>query len=65
MKLEEVKRNLQKKVNYKGDCENYTLTACVLRKHKKGYFYYSVELTDGKTNNSIVICRLKDITSIT
>lgn len=37
------------------------LDVCVLRKHEQGYFYYSVELTDGKTNNSIVICRLNDI----
>lgn len=60
MKIEEVKANLHKKVNYKGN-DNYILTACVLRKHEKGHFFYQVELLDVTTNNSIVICRLSDI----
>lgn len=61
MKLEEVKRNLNKMVVLNGKKGIYRLTACIIRKDKNGY-YYQVELLDTKHGNSIMFCGLDDIT---
>ena len=61
MKLEEVKKNLNKMVVYKGTKDIYKLTACVIRRGKKG-FYYEAELYDTKCGHSLLYCGLDDIT---
>ena len=45
MKLEEVKKNLNKLIVYKGEPNIYQLKACILRRGEKGYFYQA-ELLD-------------------
>ena len=61
MKLEEVKRNLNKMVVLDGKKGIYRLTACVIRKDKNGEFYYQAELLDTKHGSSILFCGLEDI----
>lgn len=61
MDLQEVKRNLNKMVAYKGIKDVYMLTGCTLRKNKEGYFY-QVELQDTKHGRSVIVCKLSDIT---
>ena len=63
MKIEEVKRNLNKKVNYGGNTDTYILTGCILRRNETG-FYYQVELSDTKHGKSLLICRLEDVEEI-
>ena len=63
MNIDEAKKNLNKMVDYKGDKETYMLTACILRKNERGYFY-RVELLDTKHGNSVLIVGLKDISAI-
>lgn len=58
MELQEVKRNLNKPVLYKGT--EYKLTACILRKGADG-IYYTAELLDIKHGKSVLICKLSDI----
>ena len=60
MELQEVKRNLNKMVTYKGKKGVYKMTACTLRKGKDG-IYYTVELLDTKHGNSVLICNLNDV----
>ena len=65
MKIEEVKRNLNKKVHIK-DGKNYIdndyiFTACILRRDDKGKFFYQAELQDLKHCRSILICKLEDV----
>ena len=60
MRLEEVKKNLNKMVRYKGTDDVYRFTACILRKGKEGY-YYSAELQDTISGNSVTICKLDNI----
>lgn len=62
MKLEEVKRQLNKPVRYEtaGGDREYLLTGCILRKNDKGYFYQA-ELQDIANQKSILICRLDDV----
>lgn len=60
MEIEEVKKNLNKKVRYGDYGGEYLLTACILRKNAKGY-YYQAELTDTRHGNSTVICKLGDV----
>lgn len=60
MKIEEVKKNLNKKVKYKDSAGAYKLTACILRKNENGFFYQA-ELLDLKSGRSALICRLEDI----
>ena len=60
MKIEEVKKNLNKKVVYKGMPSKYKLTACILRK-KDNKYYYQAELLDIKHGRSLLICGLEDI----
>lgn len=63
MKIEDIKRNLNKKVNYSGNTDTYRLTGCMLRRNEKG-FYYQAELSDTKNGKSLLICRLEDIEAI-
>lgn len=60
MDLQEVKRNLNKRVSYKGKKGIYELRACIIRRNKEGY-YYQAELFDRVNGNSIVLCKLEDI----
>ena len=62
MKLEEVKRHLNKPVQYEtaGGAKEYLLTGCILRKNEKGYFYQA-ELQDTANCNSVLICRLERV----
>ena len=62
MKLEEVKRNLNKIVVLNGKNDIYKSTACIIRKDKDGEFYYQAELLDTKHGNSLSYCKLEDIT---
>lgn len=61
MKIEEVKRNLDKPVMHKDS--TYKLTACILRKNEKGFFYQA-ELLDTKCGRSVVICSLEEVRAI-
>ena len=61
MDIKEVKKNLNKMVVYKDTSNIYKLTACILRKGKQGIFY-EAEILDTKHGNSIIICKLDDIT---
>lgn len=63
MKLEDVKRNLNKMVRYKDSTGIYKLTACILRKNESG-FVYQAELLDTKSTRSVLICKLEDIEEI-
>lgn len=58
MKIEEVKRNLNGMVRYKGIV--YKLTACTLRRNENGLFYQA-EILDVKHGNSVIICKLDDV----
>ena len=58
MELKEVKSNLNKLVI--NNNTKYQLTGCTLRLNEKGYFYQA-ELKDLKCN-SLIICKLNDIT---
>lgn len=59
MKIEEVKRNLNKKVKY-GNTDRYKLTACILRKNEHGYFYQA-EILDTISGSSVLIVKLEDL----
>ena len=67
MKIEEVKRNLNKMVRYKDSKNNidndYMLTGCIIRRDSKKGFYYQVELQE-KDTRSIVIASLEDVHAI-
>lgn len=62
MKIEEVKRNLNKLVRYANKSHGidgtFIFTGCTLR--KKEDFYYDAELKD-KNANSVIIVSLEDI----
>ena len=66
MDITEVKKNLNKKVTYINDNaginKEYLLTACIIRKNEKG-FYYQVELQEEKAS-CIMIAKLEDIKEI-
>lgn len=59
MELQEVKKNLNKMVVYKGVKDVYRLTACILRQDQNG-LQYSAELVDTKSN-SVLYCRLSEV----
>ena len=59
MELQEVKKNLNKMVEYKGVKGVYRLSACILRKDQNG-LQYSAELIDTKSN-SVLYCRLSEV----
>ena len=56
MKIEEIKRNLNKIVHYKDSRNNidsdYLFTGCILRRGKNG-FYYQAELQDMKSERTL------------
>ena len=58
MKIEEVKRNLNKTVWFRN--AEYVFSACIIRLGENGYFYQA-ELQDIKNKNSIVIAKLEDL----
>jgi hypothetical protein len=58
MKIEEVKKNLNKIVGYNGG--KYKLTACILRASETGCFYQA-EILDMKCENSVLICKLEEV----
>ena len=64
MKAEEIRANLNRRVLYRsvrtGVNAEYLLTGAIFRRGENG-FYYQAELTDPKTNKSILICSLNDI----
>lgn len=66
MDIKEVKPNLNKNVLYinqkAGINSEYILTACIIRRNEKGFFY-QVELNDMKSN-SIIIASLEDIKAV-
>lgn len=61
MKIEDVKKNLNKAVTYKDNSNTYILTGCIIRKNQKGY-YYQAEILDTVHGNSVIICSLDDVT---
>lgn len=61
MKIEDVKRNLNKMVVYKGVSGVYRFSGCMLRKDKDN-FYYQAELQDTKSGNSVIMGKLDDVT---
>lgn len=67
MKIEEIKRNLNKIVHYKDSRNNidsdYLFTGCILRRGKNG-FYYQAELQDMKSERTILICKLDDVQAV-
>lgn len=67
MKAEEIKANLNKRVRYKneqaGIDTEFLLSGAIFRKGKNG-FYYQAELTDLKSDKSIMICSLESISAI-
>lgn len=60
MKLEEVKKNLNKLIVYKEKPNIYKLTSCIIRRGEKGYFYQA-EILDTVHGKSVIICKLEDI----
>ena len=60
MKIEEIKRNLNRMVVYRGKPNIYKLTACIIRRNENGFFY-QVELLDVKAN-SVIYCEMEDVT---
>lgn len=67
MNATEIKANLNKKVVYKNEQAGieteYILTGAIYRKNESG-FYYQAEIKDVKSNNSLIICKLDDITPV-
>lgn len=60
MRIDEVKKNLNNRVTFRG--AQYTLTGCIIRKNKKtNQFYYQAELQDTSTQLSLVYARLEEI----
>ncbi len=60
MKIEEVKQNLGKFVEFNGTKGVYKLTACILRRNEAGFFYQA-ELLDIKHGASVLVCKLEDV----
>lgn len=64
MTLEQVKRNMNRQVQYLPLNNRYLLTACVLRINAKGDFFYQAELQDLSSTRSVLICKLEDIQEV-
>lgn len=60
MKAEDVQKNLNKMVIFRGIADTYKLTAGIIRK-KGNKRYYTLELLDVKHGNSVIICKLDDV----
>lgn len=65
MKIEDVKRNLNKMVVYQGKKDTYRLTACILRKDDEKGLFYQAEISDIKSGRSLLYCRLEDVAEVT
>lgn len=71
MEIKEVKQHIGRRVyydtgqiNFEGcSIKDFILTACILRKKKKGPFYYQAELTDTERKNSVIIVPLEKVLS--
>lgn len=64
MKIEDVKKNLNRRVSKNG-LQCYELIGCILKRHRRtGKFYYLAELADLTCNKATVYCELKDIDSL-
>lgn len=62
MELREVKRHMNRTVQYSGSA--YELTAIIFRRDRKtGSDFYQAEITDKKNDGSVLICRLEQIES--
>lgn len=66
MLIEQVKRNLGKPVRFTNprlyiEDSRYILTGCIIRCGEYGFFYQA-ELQDINHKNSLIICRLDEIT---
>lgn len=62
MRIDEVKKNLNRKVMFRG--AEYILTGCLIRKNKKtNQFYYQAELQDIITHKSLVYARLEEVSN--
>lgn len=60
MNLNDIKRNLNSTVLYKGG--QYKLVGCIFRQNEKtGDYFYQAELLDLRSGRSTVICRLDDV----
>ena len=60
MRIDEVKKSLNRKVTFRN--AQYTLTGCTIRKDKKtNQFYYQAELQDTSTQLSLVYARLEEV----
>lgn len=60
MNLNDIKRNLNRIVLYKGG--QYKLVGCIFRQNEKtGDYFYQAELLDLRSGRSTVICRLDDV----
>ena len=60
MRIDEVKKNLNNKVTFRG--AQYTLIGCIIRKDKKtNQFYYQAELQDTATQLSLVYAILEEV----
>ena len=61
MRIDEVKKNLNRKVTFRGG--EYILTGCIIRKDKKtNQFFYQAELQDTSTQLSLVYANLEEVT---
>lgn len=60
MTLQEIKRNMNRTVLYKGG--QYKLVGCIFRQNDKTKeYYYQAELIDLRSGRSTVICRLEEV----
>lgn len=60
MDLSELKRNMNRQVEWRGG--GYKLVGCVFRQNEKtGDYYYQAELLDLRSGRSTVICRLEEV----
>ena len=65
MDISEVKRNMNRMVNYKGNTDTYMLTGCVIRREiNGGPFWYQVELSDIRAG-SLIYDSLDKISEVT
>lgn len=63
MTIDEAKKNLNKMVNYNGTTDIYKLTACILRRNERGYFYRA-EILDINHGSTVLYVGLPDISPV-
>lgn len=65
MDISDVKRNMNRVVNYKGSTDTYMLTGCIIRREiNDGDFWYQAELSDINAG-SLLYDRLENISEVT